>query len=301
MSTIAHSYFIRLLTTSLFIAGKALADPTPVFFFGSATTDGGKLNVAHEGWSNALGRPEMHMFDDKFDTDVTIPGATTPLSTLAASGMLGFVSTPLGTAYGVRNKGDGALFLNSRDSDNIAIKQAGTSYQGVGNVDDLLQPNVNLIGPGANKFIEVNFSSDLDVDKGTATFGTTESVGAYFSTTSAVKLEIFDIAGNSLGSTTQTPTNMSPFFLGVAMCGASMPPCPNQFPLIATARFSFMGSALDGLVFTTVRQSAAPQAPVPEPSSVWFSAGLTAAIGLAAWRARQRLCLTSTIRDKNRG
>lgn len=236
-------------------------------FFGSETMDGGEENVAFEGWEDAIGFPTRKV---NFD-NATFRGPGIPLSQFTGHHQ-GLINTPLGLMFAFKSGGDLGLFPVATDPDNTVIKQAGTPFQGVTNPADLLEPNLNLLRPGANRFVDILFGKGgIETGLGELeTFGFTQAVGAFVSTTNSVTLSLFDIGGGLIFEFTQTPTTMEPFFMGIVL--------PEAPDLLFRTRFTFDGpspnEALDMVVFTSVN-------PIPGPSTV-------AVIGLAGLACRRR-------------
>lgn len=235
-----HSSLLKissLLTALVTVLAANLlpAMPLPLEFVGSLTTADGKENIAFEDWDDHIGRPTRTVtFDDPDLFEITVPGE-----------------------IAVKAGGDLALLV----SPPLLTPSIG-GFQGVGNVDDLTEPNVNSLVPGTNMTIAFNFLDRLK--DGIPTFGTTEAVGGFVSTLGEVTLEVFDENGHSLGATTKTPESTSPCFLGLIF-----PDDNGKQPIIARAEFTFTSDGnFDGLVFTSINSiegEPLPPAPIPEP------------------------------------
>ncbi|MFQ5783592.1 MAG: PEP-CTERM sorting domain-containing protein [Alphaproteobacteria bacterium] len=269
---------------------RVQTSPVPVdIFFGNQTGDGGKSSFAYEAWDADIGEPVRQIYFD----DAVLPGAEILLSDFGGTDR-GVITVVGQTYFAIKTGGDVGLFPLILDPDNLVVKQQGTNFIGVANVNDLTEPNTNLLGPGTNQFVEVNFAEGLsldpsDVDGGSIKgFGTVEAVGAFVSTLNAVTLSIFQ-GSDLIFEFTMTPPSTtppplySPFFMGIVL---PRDDGLGKFEIIDRAVFTFAGSsynALDGLVYTTVVD--APLV-VAEPNTLAiFAFGLA---GFAFLRRRRR-------------
>ncbi|MCZ6796277.1 MAG: PEP-CTERM sorting domain-containing protein [Planctomycetota bacterium] len=216
--------------------------------------------------------------------DIQFPGSSILLSDVQADDW-GTVNTSLGSFFAVKTGGDVGLFPLFSDWDNLVLRQEGTDFHGVSNVNDLTEPNANLLGPSTNQVVQINFGEGIDLGDGTiANFGLVEAVGAFVSTEGNVTLSIFDVDG-LLISEISTPGSIGafspPYFLGIVL-----PPDNGvKQEIISRAVFSFDSvAALDGLVYTSV-VDAQPPFVIPEPSTLGL-VGIGLA-GLAGLRRRK--------------